>query len=52
VRWQEFAQTGVVRRLRSRDGWAARWVQRMEAAQVANPVGFRAARMQPDRCPH
>ena len=27
VQWQEFPQTGVVRRLRSRDGWAARWVQ-------------------------
>jgi deoxyribodipyrimidine photo-lyase len=27
VQWQEFAQTGVIRRLRSRDGWAARWTQ-------------------------
>lgn len=29
VHWQEFSQTGVVRRLRSRNGWAARWSQRM-----------------------
>jgi deoxyribodipyrimidine photo-lyase len=52
VQWQEFPQTGVVRRLRSRDGWAARWVQRMEAAQIANPVCFRAPQgMQPDKLP-
>lgn len=31
VTWQEFTQTGVVRRLRSRAGWAARWQARMDA---------------------
>jgi deoxyribodipyrimidine photo-lyase len=31
VAWQEFTQTGVVRRLRSRSGWAARWQARMDA---------------------
>ncbi len=52
VQWQEWPQTGVVRRLRSRDGWAARWVQRMEAPLVAIPAGFRAPPgMQPDRLP-
>ncbi|MBY0240433.1 MAG: deoxyribodipyrimidine photo-lyase [Burkholderiaceae bacterium] len=25
VRWREFPQTGVIRRLSSRDGWAERW---------------------------
>jgi deoxyribodipyrimidine photo-lyase len=40
--WQEFAQTGVVRRLRSRSGWAARWQARMDAPQLP-PVG----RLQP-----
>ncbi|MBL8337519.1 MAG: deoxyribodipyrimidine photo-lyase, partial [Rhodoferax sp.] len=34
LRWQEFAQTGVVRRLRSRSGWAARWQARMDAPQL------------------
>ncbi len=29
--WQEFTQTGVVRRLRSRSGWAGRWQARMDA---------------------
>jgi deoxyribodipyrimidine photo-lyase len=29
VIWQEFTQTGVVRRLRSRAGWAKRWQARM-----------------------
>ena len=31
VNWQEFSQTGVVRRLRSRQGWAGRWQARMDA---------------------
>ena len=31
VKWQEFTQTGVVRRLRSRSGWAQRWQARMDA---------------------
>jgi deoxyribodipyrimidine photo-lyase len=31
VTWTEFAQTGVVRRLRSRNGWAGRWQARMDA---------------------
>lgn len=31
VVWQEFTQTGVVRRLRSRSGWAGRWQARMDA---------------------
>ncbi|HZG19897.1 MAG TPA: FAD-binding domain-containing protein [Herbaspirillum sp.] len=52
VHWQEWPQTGVIRRLRSRDGWAARWLQRMEAPQVAMPAGFRAPPgMQPDPLP-
>ena len=31
IPWQEFTQTGVVRRLRSRSGWARRWQARMDA---------------------
>ncbi len=31
VVWQEFSQTGVVRRLRSRSGWAGGWQARMDA---------------------
>ncbi len=43
VRWQEWPQTGVVRRLRSRLGWAGRWASRMDAPEAA-PVGrFQAA---------
>ncbi len=44
VQWAEWPQTGVVRRLRSRTGWAARWEQRMNAAEVQPPAGFKAAR--------
>jgi deoxyribodipyrimidine photo-lyase len=46
VRWQEWPQTGVVRRLRSRLGWAGRWQARMDAAQVASEHGaYRGARL-------
>ena len=34
VRWTEFAQTGVVRRLGTRNGWAGRWQARMQAARL------------------
>ena len=34
LRWQELAQTGVVRRLHNRSGWAARWQARMDAPQL------------------
>ncbi|MEW5835862.1 MAG: FAD-binding domain-containing protein [Pseudomonadota bacterium] len=43
VAWQEFAQTGVVRRLRTRDGWARHWQARMDAPLVPTPDGFRGA---------
>lgn len=32
VEWREWPQTGVVRRLRDRAGWAARWQRRMNAS--------------------
>jgi deoxyribodipyrimidine photo-lyase len=43
VEWTEWPQTGVVRRLRDRKGWAARWTARMAAPQVAVPRGFPGA---------
>jgi len=42
VRWQEWQQTGVVRRLRSRAGWAAQWAQRMNASEAPAASGFKA----------
>jgi len=42
VAWLEFPQTGVVRRLRSRSGWAARWALRMNAPEAPAARGFRA----------
>ena len=44
VQWQEFTQTGVVRRLRSRSGWAGRWQARMDAPLQLLQGGFVAAR--------
>jgi deoxyribodipyrimidine photo-lyase len=42
VRWQEFTQTGVIRRLRDRAGWAARWQARMDAPVHRLEGTFRA----------
>jgi deoxyribodipyrimidine photo-lyase len=43
VQWQEFTQTGVVRRLRSRSGWAVRWQARMDAPLQTLQGGFTSA---------
>jgi deoxyribodipyrimidine photo-lyase len=51
VDWQEFPQTGVVRRLRSRNGWAARWERRMAAAPAETPAGWRGAAVEPADLP-
>jgi deoxyribodipyrimidine photo-lyase len=40
VAWQEWPQTGVVRRLKDRRGWAGRWQARMSAPQVGVPTGW------------
>lgn len=42
VAWTEWPQNGVVRRLRSRTGWAGRWAQRMNAPEVPSATGFKA----------
>ncbi|MFM7273685.1 MAG: FAD-binding domain-containing protein, partial [Gammaproteobacteria bacterium] len=41
VAWEEFPQTGVVRRLADRNGWAARWNRRMQQALIAAPARLR-----------
>ena len=43
IQWQEFTQTGVVRRLGSRTGWAKRWQARMDAPLHMLQGGFNAA---------
>ncbi len=40
VVWREFTQTGVQRRLKTRQGWAGRWQQRMDAPLVLLQGGF------------
>ncbi len=42
IAWHELPQNGVVRRLRSRDGWARRWEERLGAEPLPPP-----ARLQP-----
>ena len=43
VSWHEFSHTGVVRRLISRAGWAARWQTRMDAPLLLVDRAFTAA---------
>jgi len=40
VVWHESPQNGVVRRLKSRFGWARRWATRMNEPLIAAPSGF------------
>lgn len=40
VPWKEFPQNGVVRRLKSREGWANRWRKRMTARILSPPGGI------------
>jgi deoxyribodipyrimidine photo-lyase len=43
VHWTESAQTGVVRRLGERSGWAARWAARMNAPEATVQTRFNTA---------
>ncbi len=38
IRWMEFSQNGVVRRLKSRNGWAELWLSKMNASIVPIPT--------------
>jgi deoxyribodipyrimidine photo-lyase len=51
VPWQEWPQTGVVRRLKSRSGWAARWQRRMDAAALPAPAAWHGVALPPDPLP-
>ena len=51
VAWAEFAQTGVVRRLKSRSGWAGQWERRMNAPEVSTPSGWRGLAVAPEPWP-
>jgi len=47
IDWREIPQTGVVRRLANRDGWAARWNRRMSGVLVEAPRRIRSPRLEP-----
>jgi deoxyribodipyrimidine photo-lyase len=49
--WLELPQSGVVRRLRSRDGWAARRDGFVAAAQAAPPVALAPVDLEPGAIP-
>ncbi|MGQ0528742.1 MAG: deoxyribodipyrimidine photo-lyase/cryptochrome family protein [Panacagrimonas sp.] len=40
VEWTELPQTGVIRRLRTREGWASRWEQRMSEVCAPPPTAL------------
>ncbi|MCK7595479.1 FAD-binding domain-containing protein [Pseudomarimonas salicorniae] len=44
IEWREWPQGGVVRRLRSRDGWARQWEQRMSGDPLPAPGALRLPR--------
>jgi deoxyribodipyrimidine photo-lyase len=50
IAWQEIPQTGVVRRLKSRDGWARRWEQRMNQAILPKPQSVSCPGKLPGSC--
>ena len=43
VAWHEYPQFGVIRALRTRDGWAKRWERRMGSETLAAPARIVAA---------
>lgn len=51
VQWTEIPQTGVVRRLRTREGWSARWTQRMCASEAPAVAFHSPAVVEPDAVP-
>ena len=51
VIWKESPQTGVVRALKSRTGWAGRWAARMNVAALIAPQAFAGAQLRMDEMP-
>ena len=51
VIWKESPQTGVVRALKSRTGWAGRWAARMNVAALNAPQAFAGAQLRMDEMP-
>ncbi len=51
IRWTEVPQMGVVRRLDTRDGWAARRERAMRAERIAAPVGLQGFGLDPGAIP-
>ncbi len=49
ITWTQRPQFGVVRALRSRDGWAKRWDRRMSEPLVPEPSTLRFADVRPER---
>ncbi|MEM8597667.1 MAG: deoxyribodipyrimidine photo-lyase/cryptochrome family protein [Pseudomonadota bacterium] len=51
IPWLETPFNGVIRRLKSRDGWAQKWDRRMLQPAVAAPVGLAAHGLAPEAIP-
>ena len=42
ISWTELPQTGVVRRLKTRDGWARQWAKRMNEPNLPSPQSLQS----------
>jgi deoxyribodipyrimidine photo-lyase len=49
IAWTEIPQFGVIRALKTRDGWAKRWDRRMSEAVAEIPSRIRFAEVRPER---
>ncbi len=47
IPWTEVPQDGVIRRLKSRDGWAGRWARRMDEPITEPPARIQPAEVAP-----
>ncbi len=47
VEWREYAQHGVFRRLKDRDGWSRRWLQQMRRPLLAEPESIAVPKQVP-----
>ena len=51
IDWHEYAQFGVVRKLKNRDHWAARWEAMMSAPLIPAPDHLQATQISPGHLP-
>ena len=51
ISWHEPVQNGVIRRLKNRNGWSARWYQQMKQHVLVSPTQLKAIEEQSENLP-